>query len=209
MTTRAHAGRVPRRRSSVGQPCRYGGYGIREGRTIMKSSYVKCLVTAGWTAFAILPLLARAQLIDLGEASGYALNNAGQVVLSTGIYSNGTTTPLPALPGQTAPATGAAINASGQVAGSASVVVPDPMGSSIIPPGGSTGGTVAIEYSNGVLTDLLAPLTPGYGVQGFATGINSGGEIVGYSTVSSPKITDIDQPDTTGFVYANGTVDSN
>jgi hypothetical protein len=175
----------------------------------MESRYVRTVAIAASAILGTLPAAAQAPLVDLGVATGYAINNAGQVVLSTGIYSNGTTTPLPALPGQTAPATGAAINASGQVAGSASVVVPDPMGSSIIPPGGSTGGTVAIEYSNGVLTDLLAPLTPGYGVQGFATGINSGGEIVGYSTVSSPKITDIDQPDTTGFVYANGTVDSN
>jgi hypothetical protein len=39
------------------------------------------------------------QLVDLGVATGYAINNAGQVALSTGIYSNGAVTALPALPG--------------------------------------------------------------------------------------------------------------
>jgi hypothetical protein len=82
----------------------------------MKSRYVKSLAIAAYAALGILPAAARAQLIDLGVATGYAINNAGQVVLSTGIYTNGTTTPFPALQGQTSPAVGGAINNAGQVA---------------------------------------------------------------------------------------------
>src|ERR1700733_2314209 len=89
-----------------------------QGR-IMKSRYVKSLAIAALGIAGILPVIAQTQLVDLGVATGYAINNAGQVVLSTGIYSNGTVAPLPALPGQTTPAVGVAINASGQVAGNA------------------------------------------------------------------------------------------
>jgi hypothetical protein len=64
-----------------------------------------------------LPVGAQNQLVDLGVATGYAINNAGQVALSTGIYSNGAVTALPAPPGSSTPATALAINASGQVAG--------------------------------------------------------------------------------------------
>src|ERR1700685_3292523 len=112
----------------------------------MKSGYVKSLAIAGWMAAGILPLLAQAQLIDLGVATGYAINNAGQVVLSTGIYSNGTITPLPALPGQTTPAVGAAINATGRVVGSAAISGSNPLGSNTVP----------VEYGNGTLTNLFA-----------------------------------------------------
>jgi probable HAF family extracellular repeat protein len=168
----------------------------------MNLRYVKSLAIAALVALGILPVLARAQLIDLGVATGYAINNAGQVVLSTGIYSNGTVTPLPALPGQTTPITAVAINASGQVVGSAGLSVVDPAGSSAVPPGGSTSNTVAVEFSNGTLTDLFAPLTPGFTVTGTATGINSSGEIVGYATVNNPK--DEDEPASGGFIYING-----
>ena len=84
----------------------------------MKSRYAKSLANAALMALGILPQAAQAQLVDLGAATGYAINNAGQVALSTGIYGNGAVTPLPALPGDTTPVTPFAINASGQVAAS-------------------------------------------------------------------------------------------
>ena len=119
----------------------------------MKSGYVKYLAIAAWAAWGTVPVVAQAQLVDLGVATGYAINNAGQVVLSTGIYTNGTVTALPALPGQTTPAVGAAINATGQVVGSAHISV------------GSVAGTdtVAVEYSSGTLTDLIRPTPSGDG----------------------------------------------
>jgi probable HAF family extracellular repeat protein len=156
---------------------------------------VFCLVIAFW-----LPSVnANAQtsnLIDLGVATGNAINNAGQLVLGDGIYFNGTLTPLPALPGQTTPAVGAAINASGQVAGAAETSVPNP-------PGADTVDQVPVIFSNGTLTNLYPSLTPGIGVIAFATGINSGGQVVGYYTLYNPH--NIDQPDTIGFIYTNGT----
>jgi probable HAF family extracellular repeat protein len=171
----------------------------------MKSSYVKCLVTAGWTAFTILPLLARAQLIDLGEAYGYALNNAGQVVLSTGIYSNGTVAPLPALPGQTTPAMGVAINASGQVAGNALAQVT--VGSFDQSPE-TQSGNVPIAYVDGTLTNISlafsADSTAGYVEPGYATGINANNQIVGYYTALDPR--SIDPAPTIGFIYTNGAI---
>ena len=98
----------------------------------MRSGFLREVLAPSFVLMVtILPASAGAQasdLVDLGVAIGYAINNAGQVVLSTGIYSNGTTTPLPALPGQTTPATGAAINATGQVAGSAPTSMPNPAG---------------------------------------------------------------------------------
>jgi hypothetical protein len=63
---------------------------------MMTSRYVKCLAVAAWGALAGLPVLAQNQPVDLGVGVGYAINNAGQVALSTGICSNGTVTPLPA-----------------------------------------------------------------------------------------------------------------
>ena len=128
----------------------------------MKSCYVKSLSAAGWVAFAMLPLLARAQLTDLGEATGYALNNSGQVVLSTGIYSNGTVTPLPALPGQTTPAVGVAINASGQVAGNGETQVTV---GSYDQSGNTKPGSVPVAYVDGTLTNislLFFDYTDGY-----------------------------------------------
>jgi probable HAF family extracellular repeat protein len=161
---------------------------------IMKSRYVKSLANVALMAFGILPLAAQAQLVDLGVATGYAINNAGQVVLSTGIYSNGTTTPLPALPGQTTPAVGAAINATGQVAGTAVTSVPSSAG-------GITIETVPVEFSNGTLTNLFAQSTEGY-----ATGISSSAEIVGYSVSEDTGPGGLIQGyDYIGFIYANGT----
>ena len=155
----------------------------------------------------ILPASARAQasdLVDLGVAIGYAINNAGQVVLSTGIYSNGTTTPLPALPGQTTPATGAAINATGQVAGSAPTSMPNPAG-------GNFGFTVPVEFSSGTLTILQSPIEYADSIssEAYATGINSSAEIVGYSVSPDIGPADILQGyDYVGFIYANGTLNS-
>jgi hypothetical protein len=74
-----------------------------------------------WTAgLAFGSAAANAQnlLKDLGVATGHAINNSGHVALDQGIYSNGTITPLPAVPGGSTPAAALAINASGQVAGS-------------------------------------------------------------------------------------------
>jgi hypothetical protein len=48
----------------------------RCGITIMKSRYVKSLAIA---ALGILLVAVQAQLIDLGVAIGYAINNAGRV----------------------------------------------------------------------------------------------------------------------------------
>jgi probable HAF family extracellular repeat protein len=166
----------------------------------MKSGYVKYLAIAAWAAWGTVPVVAQAQLVDLGVATGYAINNAGQVVLSTGIYTNGTVTALPALPGQPTPAVGAAINATGQVVGSADISV------------GSVAGTdtVAVEYSSGTLTDLFAPTPSGdwSSVAAYATGINSSGVIVGYSTTNSER-DPIDNGEIVGFIYANGTFQDN
>jgi hypothetical protein len=41
---------------------------------IMKSGYVKSVAIAAFAALGILPVIAQAQLIDLGATTGYALN---------------------------------------------------------------------------------------------------------------------------------------
>jgi probable HAF family extracellular repeat protein len=136
-------------------------------------------------------------LIDLGVATGYAINNAGRVVLSTGIYSGGITTPLPALAGQTTPAVGATINATGQVAGSAAISAPNP-------PGSDTVYTTPVEFSDGTLTNLF-----GQSNAGSATGINSAAEIVGYSEVAYLGPSNVDEgTEYLGFIYANGTLNT-
>jgi probable HAF family extracellular repeat protein len=165
----------------------------------MKSRYVKSFAGPALVILGVLPATAQAQLIDLGVATGYAVNNAGQVALSTGIYSNGTVTALPALPGQSAPATPLAINAVGQVAGSAA-------GQVIIrfTSGGTGPGTVPVAYINGTLTNI-ALLLGGYVDPGVATGINASGQVVGYFTDISARSTGIDNPTTIPFLYANGT----
>jgi probable HAF family extracellular repeat protein len=146
----------------------------------MKSRYVKSFAVAGFAALGVLPVLVQAQLVDLGSATGYAINNAGQVALSTGIYSNGAVTPLPALPGYTTPVTPFAINASGQVAASG-----------------------PSEYSGGTLTKLLPSSYSGpQGADGGpATGINSSSTIVGWVDLFA---TEGPGADTIGFIYSNG-----
>ena len=122
-------------------------------------------LTFGWST-------ANAQvgaLIDLGpvtdgfgEAAG--INNSGQVLLSSGIYSNGVITPLPSN------MLGIAIDANGDVAG--------------------TVGQHAALYRNGTVTDLgvlpgADPLTD----RTQATAINASGQVVGYgSTPSATRI---------------------
>src|SRR5208337_5435277 len=68
-------------------------------------------ITAG---LALVSAAANTQnlLTDLGPGTAYGINDSGQVVLSSGIWSNGTVTAFPT------GFTGTAINASGQVAGS-------------------------------------------------------------------------------------------
>jgi probable HAF family extracellular repeat protein len=155
----------------------------------MKSLYVKSVATAAFAALGILPVAAQAQLVDLGVATGYAINNAGQVALSTGIYSNGTVTPLPALPGSTTPATPLAINAFGQVAGSA--LVSTELGACGVP----------IEYIGGTLTNLLGPsdcdgADPAVGP---ATSVNSPGTVLGWYTAMF-----LGHGETTTFTYSDG-----
>ncbi len=156
----------------------------------MKSRYAKSLANAALMVLGILPLAAQAQLVDLGATTGYALNNSGKVALASGLYSSGTVTALPSLPGSTTPATPHALNASGQVAGSALLVNDDGQAS------------VAVEYSGGTLTNLMPSYTGPLGPDGgLATGINSGGTIIGWIdtfTTAGPGASTI------GFTYSNG-----
>jgi len=120
--------------------------------------------------FALRSTAANAQanpLTDLGTGSGFGINNSGQVALSSGIYSNGTVTPLGILPGNTTNVIPNAINASGQVAGNSTLP------SMIIVPGEET----AVFDNNGLLTSFGASDTEFD--QSFATGINASGQIVG------------------------------
>jgi HYDIN/CFA65/VesB family protein len=112
--------------------------------------------------FALGSANANAQnlLTDLGPVMAFGLNNSGQVVLSHGIWSTGAVTLFPTN------FTGAAINASGQIAG---VVT----GTNII-------GSCAI-YSGGTITDLgVLSGTPDVDYC-TSTGINAGGQVVGWS----------------------------
>jgi len=132
---------------------------------------------------------AQSPLTDLGVGTAYAINNSGQVALDKGIYSTGTITPLPALPGGSSPATALTINASGQVAGSA------------ISP--SIFGTDPIAYINGTLIDIGSPILTGVLASqggGQATGINSSNIVVGW--YSSNAI----DGNTDAFTYNNGTL---
>jgi probable HAF family extracellular repeat protein len=151
---------------------------------------------------SLLPLLCAAavwaaapssaqNLVDLGVGKGHAINNSGQVALDQGIYSNGTVTSLPPLPGGSTPAAALAINASAQVAGSAALPA-------------QPGTSNAILYSGGTLTNIGANFIDG-GVGGgsafsVATGINTSGLVVGHYLANSTDNTWI------SFTYANGTV---
>jgi probable HAF family extracellular repeat protein len=163
-------------------------------------------------------------LTDLGAGFGFGLNDSGQAVLSTGLYSKGAVTPLGM--------SGYAINASGQVAGMTSVAEHAALYSNgtvtdlgVLPGGNlangnteafgiNSGGQVvglglngtgevdAFSYSNGTMTDLhwLPGATPDF-LSSEAYGVNDGGLIVGIS-VSSANTT----PSTyDAFSYDNGT----
>jgi probable HAF family extracellular repeat protein len=131
-------------------------------------------------AFALISVSANAQtnlLIDLGVGTGYGINNSGQVVLASSIYANGMFTPLGMA--------GAAINASGQVAGSV-----------LRPPN----DTHAALYSNGTITDL--GVIPGSDPRldaSYSTGINSSGEVVGWGGANHGA-------NGHAFIYRNGTM---
>jgi len=159
----------------------------------MNLRYVKSLAIAALVALGILPAAVQAQLVDLGVATGYAINNAGQVALSTGIYTSGTVTALPALPGSTSPAVPLAINDTGQAVGYAV---------------DSTGIEHAVRFSNGALTDLNATIAFN-NIKAEATGINASGTVVGWLTCpadgeSHPACEPYEMVE--GFIfYENGT----
>jgi probable HAF family extracellular repeat protein len=92
-------------------------------------------------------------LNDLGAGYGWGLNDSGQAVLSSGLYSGGSITVLP-LTGSVA------INAGGTVAGT------------------NSAGHAAI-FSSGIVTDL--GVIPGSSASGYteATAINASGQVVG------------------------------
>jgi hypothetical protein len=129
-------------------------------------------------AFGLGSVRADAQanlLTDLGVGTGYGVNNSGQVVLQNGIYSNGSVTAFPT------GFTGAAINASGEVAG------------------GYTAPNIVLAcatYSNGTVTNL-GVLSGAEDVDTcIAGGINASGAVSGWS-------------ETTGGVYTEGIIDVN
>ncbi len=151
-------------------------------------------------------------LVDIGAATAHAINNTGQVALDQGIYSSGTITPLPILPGVTTPASALAINASGKVAGTALAPA-----SGFLP-----AGSVPIAYDGTTLTDI-SMLLPAYLSRaeldpGSATGINSSNLVVGWYadaldihgfrhgfTYSSGTVTNIDVPCSVASSTATGT----
>jgi probable HAF family extracellular repeat protein len=138
-------------------------------------------------AIVILPLKTFAQtppLVDIGATAGNGINNAGQVALDSGIYSNGTITPLPTLPGSSTPALPLAINASGQAAGTGS---------------GPNIYRTPILYSNGTLTDLGNACGETSVDGSAATAINATGVVVGWDTCRGGGSTE-------GFIYQQGTM---
>jgi len=129
---------------------------------------------------------AQSNLVDLGLGSAHAINASGEAALDQGIYSSGTgVTPLPSLPGSTAPSVALAINSSGEVAGS-DVLVSDAFH--------------PIAYFNGTLTDLGAAVLVGdlTGNSGAATGINANRQIVGW------YVSDATRDSLTSFIFSNG-----
>src|ERR1700680_2146873 len=140
----------------------------------MRSEILRTMVAASrMAALGLEPTSANAQannFIDLGVATGYALNNAGQVAVTTGIYANGSTTPLPALPNQISAGPPLAINSNGDAAGSAT-----------IPVYGGAQSAVATAYIGGIAINLFASFVQREQLQsGTATGINSGAPAAGW-----------------------------
>jgi probable HAF family extracellular repeat protein len=134
-------------------------------------------LASGWPA-------ANAQnlLTDLGPGTAYGINNNGQVVLSNGVWSNGTFTAFPT------GFTGDAINANGQVVGN------------VINNGLDT--TNAALFDQGNVTDLgvLPGANPTLDVS-MAYGINGNGQVVGWSATRGAQ-------SVYGFIYSNGAMAS-
>jgi len=148
-------------------------------------------------ALGIWATAARAQtsnLVDLGAGTGHDLNNSGQVALDEGIYSGGTITPLPALPGQSTPASALAINASGKVVGSA--ITPTGASATLLP--------VAVLYDGATLTNLVSglPGISGLPFNGAAEAIDASGKALGWFVFTDS----IHNTPTKGFTYTGGTL---
>jgi hypothetical protein len=132
----------------------------------------------------ILPVIAQAQLIDLGATTGYPLNNSGEAALASGVYANGAVVPVPALSNQFGAGVPYAINDNGQSAGSAGLN--EGAGASGVNP------RVATLYSGTTATDLF-PAADDTGNQnadwsGTATSINSAGTVLGYHQIQNPPM---------------------
>jgi probable HAF family extracellular repeat protein len=128
-------------------------------RAFMRLSAICCIFGLG----AGLPT-ANAQnlLTDLGPGSAYGINKSGQVVLSNGIWSNGAFSAFPS------GFTGAAINASGEVAGNVVDYV----------------GTDAATYSDGAVT-VIGGVNDDPGIAfASAAGINDNGAVIGSGAAS-------------------------
>jgi probable HAF family extracellular repeat protein len=139
------------------------------------------LAIISWAAgLALNPVSVDAQsnlLTDLGAGSGFGINNNGQIVLSSGTYSSGILTPFPT------GFAGDAINSTGEVVGlfrNPPAILDE-----------------AAIYSNGTVTTIGVPLDPSVGAS-YATGINTSGQIVGWSSILSGA--------TDAFIYSNGTI---
>jgi probable HAF family extracellular repeat protein len=111
---------------------------------------------AAGLAFGSATTSAQNLLTDLGPGTAFGINNSGEVVLSNGIWSNGTVTAFPT------GFSGTAINASGQVAGALV----------------ANGVEGAAFYSNGTVTLIGANSDPTLAISG-ALGINDNGVVVG------------------------------
>jgi probable HAF family extracellular repeat protein len=146
-----------------------------------KSSFQFARFFVATIALLLSPIFADAQiyhLTDLGTVGGqqlskpYAINNSSQVAGFSDIsgfrYTNGVMEPLAPLPGGAVSAA-FAINHLGQVAGESQF---------------ENGGAIrhAALWSNGTVIDLGT--LPAYGPYGFAFGINSATQVVGYASPS-------------------------
>jgi hypothetical protein len=140
------------------------------------------IVSVGVLAMGAVAARAQANyLTDLGAvAPALGINNSGQVVLQSYIYSNGTLTALPPN------FMGAAINSSGEVAGGFPGNCGEP----------NNAGAPA-TYANGVLTIIpaLSGCDPEQGVSAQGLGINDSGAVVGVIGDNG------DQP--AGWLYSN------
>jgi probable HAF family extracellular repeat protein len=148
---------------------------------------------------AITPLCVHAQtnMVDLGNTAStgapVAINNAGQIAFSTGLYSNGTLTPLGTLPGASVNAIAAGINSAGVIVGNVDF-------HGTIAPGECSGQVpvliVPVLFTNGTLTGLPLACSSD-SPSSTATGINASGEVVGYATGGQNDAT-------SAFVISNG-----